>query len=724
MLAGVRSVYAFALIGPLETSWQIADAGFGLAGDDGGPKNISDEYRWNTRYIYYAFDASFLSYFGTNMANEVDKGFAVFNSLSNLTSYSSNLSEWPLNTSRYNHTAFALNLLDVKSMTMSRVANMLGLAQPERYAFNIHDRYLSPNTTCPSGENYVVVMRNFDPITFVPSSYVDGTLFDYFIEEFCTSPVPPVYVSIPFQVDPTAPTQIAVADGVDASYGSYDPVPGRFFTGLTRDDVGGLRYLMGTNTMNVESVDTNSLLVFTNQSNPQLLVTSNLEIFLEQAATNDAVTLETLYPGLIITATTNYFSNIVTTNITAFLTNPPNAPAGTFVTAFATNFTTNVGTLFAHTFANVITNHYYTNGFLTVTVTNFSTPFGAPAGYFTTNVASTNYFTNFVNGDFYLIPSNALCSSSGYQILSTQLVNLIAITNTFGTNNSGTANGITNGQSTAFSIITYFTNYSLIVYPIQCVTNSVELREGMDKIVFIRKDFDSLLGTDWTPVTNTYNLTAVTNGMPVVQTFQRIITRPDIIIQAKDQIIGPATQFWIATFNNLNFDSANVSSDGLGPGTIVPPVQFVFGKGGGPIFWNTGGFFQSQATATPFFEWGSFDGSTNAPVVYPSSVSLAGLSTQVFFQILSGVLPLGSVSTNGVASPYSVQLTAQGASPPFTWSLDTNSPALPGGLTLSGGGTISGPLSGATPGIYDFQVDAKDSVGRITEKSLFIQINP
>ena len=246
----------------------------------------------------------------------------------------------------------------------------------------------------------------------------------------------------------------------------------------------------------------------------------------------------------------------------------------------------------------MVTNHYYTNGFITTVTTNIVAPPNAPVGFVTAGTNTSTVFTSFVNGDFYLIPSNALCSSSGFQILSTQLVQVLTVTNTFGTNTTTSTGTITNGQSTIFNVVTYFTNYSLVVYPIQCISNSVELREGMDKIAFIRQDFDSLLGTDWTPVTNYYNLTAVTNGAPVVQTFQRIITRPDILIVAKDQINGPATQFYIAVFNNLIFNTTNVSSDGLGPGTIVPPVQFVFGKGGGPIFLNGGGLFLPRREAS------------------------------------------------------------------------------------------------------------------------------
>ena len=228
---------------------------------------------------------------------------------------------------------------------------MLGLAQPERYAFNIHDRFIPTGGACPVDENYIVVERNFDPVTYEPTSYVDGTLFDYFIVEFCTKTPPPVYISEPFPVDPTAPFPNRRCRRCGIQFTDrMILIPGRYYTGLTRDDVGaGLRYLMGTNTMNVESVDVNSLLVLTNQSNPQLLVTSNLAVFLQQALTNNAAALEALYPGLIITASTNFFTNLVTTNVTATLVHQVNAPAGTFSIQFVTNYTTNVATSFLPT---------------------------------------------------------------------------------------------------------------------------------------------------------------------------------------------------------------------------------------------------------------------------------------------------------------------------------------------------------------------------------------
>lgn len=726
LVASAPCIFGFSMIGPLE-AWQVQAIGYGLVGDYGGPKDLGDGYRWNTRNMYYAADASFLDFFGPTGSAEIDKGISVYNALTNLSTYSSNLTEWPLTTSRNNETAQNLQLLDIKSMTMSWIAATLGLAPPDRYTWTLHDRYLLPGGTCPTGEAYVTVQRNFDPATDVYSSFVNGILYDYTILEFCNPPKPPDAIATEFPVDPTiiSQTSTAVAGGIPNYYGVYVPVPGRFYTGLTRDDVGGLRYLYATNRMNVEDVTTNSLLLFTNKFS-QLLVTSNLQLLTVQSLTNPPAALQALYPGIIINSFSNIFSNVVTTNITAFFTNPPLGSAGSAVLTLVTNFDTNVATLFVYNFANVVTNHKYTQGFVTTQTTNInftSGPLGpAGSGNLTTNVTSVTTLSSFLNGDFYILPTNTF----GVKILSTQLVKVIPITNTvvIATN----AVGVTNvGQSFTMNIITYFTNYNYIVYPIQLVTNSVALRQGVDKINFIRRDFDSLLNTFWDPVTNYYTLTAVTNGVPSKQTFQRIVTEPDVIFSSSDIISGPATQFFVVVFSTLNFDSNHVTFDGVGPGNIEPQTQLVFGKGGGPIFQNFGGFFQAEFNAQPFFNWGTFDGTTNAPIVYPDSTSLASLENAVFFQIISGLLPNGSVSRNGFGNPYITRLQAQGASPPFTWSLptaSTNNPVLPDGLSLSSNGILSGSLANASVGTYDFTVQAVDAVGRVAQAELVLEVDP
>ena len=140
--------------------------------------------------LYYACDASFADFFGASGLAAIDQAFAVYNNLTNLSTYSTNLAEWPLTTTRMNYTAESLGLLDVKSVMMSRIIEILGLTQPDRYVWTLHDRFIPTPVPCPIGEYYVTVQRNFDPVTYQYSSFVNGTLYDYFIAETCTgSPI-------------------------------------------------------------------------------------------------------------------------------------------------------------------------------------------------------------------------------------------------------------------------------------------------------------------------------------------------------------------------------------------------------------------------------------------------------------------------------------------------------------------------------------------------------
>ena len=57
------------------------------------------------------------------------------------------------------------------------------------------------------------------------------------------------------------------------------------------------------------------------------------------------------------------------------------------------------------------------------------------------------------------------------------------------------------------------------------------LRPGIEKLAFIRQDYDPILG--WTtPVTNEFTDTCFTNGIAMHQQVQRVITEPDFLFCA------------------------------------------------------------------------------------------------------------------------------------------------------------------------------------------------
>jgi len=247
-----RLASAFTLYGPFDT-WQVERIGYNLPFnvDIGGPMNLGEEYRWNIRTITFGFDESFKNYFGARGVEEVRKAVAILNSLPPFSKMSYDLSEFPLNTKRINHRAAALFIADLKSEALATLMEQMGLTSPERYAWCVRRRDEFPNNVV----RYAVIRRNFDPVTWAPSSYVNGVLYTYNVYEFTGTVT--FCDAIEFPVDPLAETYTSVASAGNGWFGGV-LLPGEFFSGLTRDDVGGLRYLYRPGNYNIEALVSNT----------------------------------------------------------------------------------------------------------------------------------------------------------------------------------------------------------------------------------------------------------------------------------------------------------------------------------------------------------------------------------------------------------------------------------------------------------------------------------
>jgi hypothetical protein len=274
------SVRGFSLLGQFDT-WQTPDIGYGIGiiisareQDLGGPMNLGEEYRWNSPVLVYGFDTSFLEFFGEEGVRAVTNAIKVFNDLPRVSSLSPTLDAernlFPRETLRYNYTAQQLGIVDVKSLVMSIVLEQLGLAAPERYTYTLRARVVDADGIA----NYTIAQRNFDPVPVNPASpahqwrytytpYVNGTLYTYLVRHYRPPPVEfwdaqeiGVDVALPrVSVVAAANLQAGISDPrVYAQvYGSaLSPGGGLFFTGLTRDDIGGLRYLLHPGRTNVE----------------------------------------------------------------------------------------------------------------------------------------------------------------------------------------------------------------------------------------------------------------------------------------------------------------------------------------------------------------------------------------------------------------------------------------------------------------------------------------
>lgn len=752
---GLQGAWGYSLMLPVgfgPDAWQTPAIGYNpdgyLTGGSGlntGPANLGEEYRRTTPVLYYAYDANFLGFFGSNGVAAVDSAFGILNSLTNVDNYSKSLTEFPEYSQQYNYAAQAAGLLDLKSITLNSLVLQLGLEDPQRYVWTLYDAYLPGGGKCPLDEEFEVVQRNYDDYDFGTgssfySSYINGTLFTYYIFEWpgCKTPagVPYNFVTENYPVDPFAQLDSAVAsdDGLDL---------GGFYTGLTRDDVACLRYLLTTNNINWESAAAGSmqLTTATNSANPQLFPvatgtsgvplngvyygTADLGGLISASHTNNAAALELLYPGVMATTVSSYFGYIYVTNVTSYYTNYNGSPGGSPpVLVYATNITSAPAEFYVNTFANVITNHFRSNTVATLLTTTVGPLNGAPLGspFVTNNTIKTVILTNVPSGDYYILPANTPCGVS-LDILYTYWTNVVATTNVLvgpGTNVlvAPATNGInTNGYSYTQSMVTYLTNYVFVTDPVTCTetAGSTGLHEGIENIKFVKTSYDSLVGQFFQPITNNYTMTYVTNSQSYVQNFQRVVTAPDVLMTAAD-ISGALPNFNAFEENTPNFNTANALPGEAGPGTIDPPTKFTYNSAV-PIYLNFGllstNSYLGELTQSAMLAWGTFDGSTNPPVVYPSGSSIQNLQSQILLQIQPPppALPDG---TNNVAYPATIFATSGGGafSPPFTWTVPGG--GLPQGLSIASNpdntATLSGTPARNIPGTFDFTLQLNDSL--------------
>lgn len=779
LVAGLQLSRGWALLGPLGNApggeaWQTITIAYGLGtgqvqlpggpvflGDLGGPHNLAEEYRRDTPVMYYTFDQTFLNFFGTYGASAVDGAYAIMNSVP--AADKMDLSQYPLQAMQVNYTAQSLHLTDLKSVTLHLLVEQMGLADPERFVFTLHDRYAPPG--CPLTTEYLVVQRNFDyqtsPLTqTVYSPYVNGVFYSYYITEICT-PGPILAYTVPFSTDLNAELYTSVAannyDGNFAFIGD-DGLPhntsggleiGRFYTGLTRDDMAGLKYLYTTNNVNLELPDPTGLL-FTATTNMQLQVlfpngagTNNVSpnggfyyfdgnfgygdysFLVGNATTNSPAVLQALYPGLVIASSSNYF--VIATNwiYYQYFTNSgigsPYPPVITLVTA--SNPQPYLLEKFVTKFANVFTTkHYSPNTTIqqqTVTVTpNYGAPY--PSAPLTNITTKTITYAGHPSGDFFVLPlfHTNVCP---LDILYTGLTNVLRITNVL---TSFSTNFVTISNTSLYSsqlIQVYaFTNYTFVINPVTCAEtpNVPNYYQGIGKVKFVREDYDSLIGQFFQPATNYYSMVALTNYQWQLQRFVRVVTRPDVLMDARDlfHLILPDNTLEPTVTRSISFTPSPILNGLAGPGTINTPSTFTYNKIGDSAwngytlnaYYNNPANFLWQYGEIPSLAWASFDGSTNAPVVYPNGTSIATLEAILAFRFTPNQPPDGYVNAT-----YSQTFAVGGGllQAPLNWSAS----GLPPGMNISNAPNGTDFIISGTPtasGTFDFVLQLTDATGR------------
>lgn len=242
---------AFSLLGPY-ADWMTSALGYRLpyANEIGGPMNLGEEYRWNIPVITYGFDPAFQSWFGEPGIAEVEKAVAILNVLPPASELDPSL--FPTNAKGpLNHQAVSQSLFDLKSASLASLLQLVGLTGAERFMWTLRNT----NTDTNGNTTYTVIQRNFDPIRFVPTNVVNATAYTYTVFDPIDANSRAHADAVERPIDPAADDFTSAAGGLlsDPTRGANLRV-GEYFTNITRDDAGGIRYLLRRDNLNAESL--------------------------------------------------------------------------------------------------------------------------------------------------------------------------------------------------------------------------------------------------------------------------------------------------------------------------------------------------------------------------------------------------------------------------------------------------------------------------------------
>jgi hypothetical protein len=167
-------------------------------------------------------------------------------------------------------------------------------------------------------------------------------------------------------------------------------------------------------------------------------------------------------------------------------------------------------------------------------------------------------------------------------------------------------------------------------------TNFVGLLGGVNKITFVKLPGDSLQGGGFTPRTFTYSMPWLTNGGVRNLQISRTVAVPDIVFSAGNLVqnnTGTVPIQYFSYVRNINFinSPANINGQGIVlPSVIAPQENITFNEITPLYIDESPSFLDSTQFIYPVLLWGSFDGTTNQPTVYPNGTGTSSLIAQLF----------------------------------------------------------------------------------------------
>ena len=647
--------------------------------------NLGEEYRWNSPVLTYSYDESFLNYFGSNGVVAVEKAMDILNSIppasSIKTNYppsssgENNLWNYPTRPDRFHARAYNNRVLDIKSYALAQLFSFMGLGYPEDSAFQL--------------EFGAVALRNWDPISYAPSKYVNGSLLSWVVVGGTNA--------LPFPIDVTKPVRTLAGS-------SYHRDPrlseGKYLVAPTRDDIGGYKYLYRKDNFNIEGLPPFTYQMVTNQpdlTNPAIF-SVDLRWFSKESKTNVPASFKQFVltnqwwgpvytnlnvPPLLVLKTNVTWEMGWTTNVTPYLTNFPWTPVGQPATlVYLTNKYRTFQPSYDYIFGNVITNIHVPREESKVLYRSWEVTPNAPLWRVGGSVpTTTNYTTTILNDDFphgeiIILPTTNVV---GYHFTEMQFEEVNTLTNLLtSTNNLANPGGALPGQGGGLgaggAAVTNFvgvmedevwqsTNHAYLAYPIVLQTNAL-LIGGIDKVRYVRVQGDSLVTTNYSPsrflnqykfpdlekqtftyvipnsavgLTNAalpsfqYEVDYVDNGVRKTGKFIKFFTSPDIMITALN---GPSilTSGYVppAVVNN-NALNGMWTQNLYGPGVIQPSGNMVIAFNKIGIHWDLDPtFFLNEENQAPGWIWGHFDGTTDELMLFPNSQTVLDLEREIY----------------------------------------------------------------------------------------------
>jgi hypothetical protein len=186
--------------------------------------------------------------------------------------------------------------------------------------------------------------------------------------------------------------------------------------------------------------------------------------------------------------------------------------------------------------------------------------------------------------------------------------------------------GVTDTNSTGATGITSSTT----------VSNFSGFLGGVEKITYVKLPTDSILGTGFTPRVFNYSIPWLTNGGINMVHITRTVVTPDIVFSAGD-LFGNTTTFpftyvpYARNFTYIASPAVGVGTDEVLPAVVSPQETITFNTVTPFTINETPSFLDGESVlAFPIIQFGSFDGTTNAPILYPNGTGVSQLIAALF----------------------------------------------------------------------------------------------